>query len=185
MHSVPYASGGRGPPPWLLHSCYLRYNLSMDKQAITQHKPESSAYGYSDRFVAASLLLLKTNGWPDKRGALKNTAAALEIPYNTLSEWSRGKRRANVHGSRTRDIVKSELADMFQEGAQTLYADGMERRHELSAMQAITASAISVDKLQILTAGPSPNVQINVIASMGGAPTPWIEGEVVKSEGDI
>lgn len=134
---------------------------------------------YSDEFVAAAIVLLQANGWPEIRGAQAKTARQLDVPQNTLIGWANESNR-NVHKARTFDIVKAELAEMWSEGASILYKQGMERRDELSAMQAFTAAAISTDKMDILTRGPAVNVQVNVIGSVGEAVTPWVDAEAVQ-----
>jgi transposase-like protein len=130
---------------------------------------------YSDEFVAAALAMLRMND-----GNVAKTSKRLDVPYSTLRQWMKeGVRRSQP--TRTLEQIKSELSAMYQTGARKLYEAGMDRSDELSAMQAITASAISTDKFLALS-GNEVNVNVRVLGAIANIDTPWQDDD--DGEGD-
>ena len=136
---------------------------------------------YSDEFVAAALVLMEVNGYPE-RGAIAKTSKAMGVPTNTLMSWQTEQAR-NKHETRSFESIRSSLAHMWEGSAGKLHGSAIERMGEMSAFQQLTGAAIATDKLDNLTRGPQVRIDVRVNANMGDISTPWVVAdEVVDAE---
>lgn len=150
-----------------------------------------SARRYSDRFVAAALVLLEVNGYPLVFGALGKTASALKVSGNTIKVWYDAKIREDDHRAESRDALKDEIIDLISGGAFTLFQEGLAEREDMPAYKKIIAGAVLTDKLAVLTGGTTQNVRVSIHHTLETTRPPWaletepIAGEVVEGEARI
>ncbi len=115
---------------------------------------------YTDDQRAAAILMLESEGWPERKGALQRVADYLEIPAVTISRWARGKQNpppdqlvARKRLNLKREI-RNELLAIFPELAKA--------RPDASYRDLGTIAAILIDKLQLLENKPTERVAHDV-----------------------
>lgn len=107
---------------------------------------------YSDTEIGHALAVLKSNG-----GNILRTSRELDIPRQTLTEWSAHKRRDSPE---VREIQRQKEATIldayaFIERACLKHAGKAEVIAEMSGLEAIKGAAIARDKQQIISGQPT------------------------------
>lgn len=103
---------------------------------------------YDDKFRASAVVMLEAAGYPDKPGALTQTAKHLGVPAMTLSRWFKAKNNPPPNELVTEkrleliDLVKNELDAIFRAMPAV--------RGEASYRDLGTVAGILADKKQLL-----------------------------------
>ena len=115
---------------------------------------------YSDAFKASAVLQVTAEGYPENPYAMKQTAAAFNIPVNTLKRWL-----TDSHGAPPHEIVqqqKTELSERLEQLAHKLldHAAKDEVIHKMTGQQAVTSVAIAIDKMRLLNNLPTEIIAV-------------------------
>lgn len=103
---------------------------------------------YSDEFRASAVLMLRSSGYPERRGALMETANHLGISHQILGRWYR--RDSNPPAQKIVQIKMADIVEMLKtELARAIQAmpDALPDADYLDIGKVI---GIVVDKLQLL-----------------------------------
>lgn len=124
---------------------------------------------YDDKFRASAVLMLEAAGYPDKSGALTATAKHLSVPASTLAGWF--KNEHNPPPTEVREEKRIELRDVLRKeiGLALSAAEGV--RETASYKDLITAAAILIDKLQLITGQPTANERSSITIERTGLST--------------
>jgi transposase-like protein len=112
---------------------------------------------YSDEFRASAIVMLESQGYPDKAGAIAQVAAHLKMPVRTLRRWYKGHSNpapANLVLQKKidfLDVIETELAGIFEEMP--------EARADADYRTLATAAGILFDKRQLLLGKPTEHIQ--------------------------
>ncbi len=104
--------------------------------------------------------MLEAQGYPDRQGALMSVANKLHVPHATLSRWAR-----NIQNPPPPDMVHEKRIDLVAELTELLGLTLKAAKgavDEASYKELATAIGIYVDKLQLLSGGPTERQEINV-----------------------
>jgi transposase-like protein len=115
---------------------------------------------YSDEFRSSAVLMLEAAGYPEKQGALMMVANHLSMPHATLSRWAR-----NIQNPPPPDMVHEKRIDLVAELTELLGLTLKAAKgavDEASYKELATAIGIYVDKLQLLSGGPTERQEVNV-----------------------
>ena len=108
-------------------------------------------------------------GWPDKKGALTSTANHLNIWPMTLLRWLTGESNPpsnNLVTKKTQSLVESIEDEMWAIIGQMAFT-----REGATYQQLGTVFGIMFDKMQLLTGGPTENINQRVmVLNFGDAP---------------
>jgi hypothetical protein len=112
---------------------------------------------YDDKFRASAVVMLEGAGYPDRKGALHKVAVHLGVPDRTISRWFR--KENNVAPDDLVTEKRGELLDGLRDLAyELLTAINTDiRDNGVDAVRAATALGIVIDKIQLLTGGPTEN----------------------------
>ena len=105
--------------------------------------------------------MLEAAGYPDQKGALVAVAKNVKIPYQTLSRWARGVQNPAPH-----QVVhekKVTLIDLLESEIRAIYAEMPNARSDASYRDLGTVNGILHDKLQLLTGGPTANINQQIL----------------------
>lgn len=124
-----------------------------------RYAPSGKRRRYTDDERGMAVAMLQANGYPDVVGSLQRTANSTGIPVPTLLDWHTGNRWVD---SEVREENKRTLSQMYREIAEkyaerTLAEDNIQRAN---GRDAITVSAIAVDKMRLLEGLPTQIVSI-------------------------
>lgn len=118
---------------------------------------------YDQEFVEKAIVLLEANGYPDRRGALKETAIEVGLPNSTgtLARWYYGQDRLDV----TEEMIQGqriELKTIIEEQVYAI-ADRMPIALETTknARDVAVAFGIMFDKLRLITGESTANISIH------------------------
>ena len=112
---------------------------------------------YSDEFRATAVLMLESQGYPDRDGSLSAVAKHLGLPLSTLRGWFIKTR--NPEPAQVRNIKKAEIVDLIREEIRSAL-DAFENTREFASYRDIgTVFGILVDKLQLLEGKPTARVE--------------------------
>lgn len=112
---------------------------------------------YDDKFRASAVVMLEAAGYPDKKGALEQTAKHLAVPNTTLHGWFNATR--NPPPTELRTEKRGEIADIIRAEIYAAFSAAPDARPEASYRDLITGAAILVDKLQLLEGKPTGIVE--------------------------
>lgn len=131
---------------------------------------------YTDEERASAVVMLQSQGYPDKPGALSTVARYLSIPTSTLAGWYTGIN--NPPPSELVEQKKADLAQLFEQAAYKMVAHATKDTviEDMTGQQAMTSAGIAVDKMRLLRGLPTEIVQIlpevvAAIESMGQSPS--------------
>lgn len=113
---------------------------------------------YTDEFRANSVIMLEMSGYPDKPGALMETAKYLKIPHATLSRWYNGKR--NPPPSEMVQIKKETIVDLLKSEIGAALKEMINARQDADYKELATAIGIMIDKMQLLDGKPTDRAEI-------------------------
>lgn len=116
---------------------------------------------YTDEFRASAVLMLQAAGYPDVEGALVRVARELKIPHQTLSRWGRAKQNPPPH-----DLVRDKKIDFVQvieTELNAIFGEMPDARPDASYQQLGTVAGILFDKRQLLTGGPTENINMHAL----------------------
>jgi transposase-like protein len=113
---------------------------------------------YSDEFRANAVVLLESSGYPEQVGALTRVADHLKMPYQTLSRWYNAKN--NPPPPELVQVKRKELIDIIRDEVYKAIGAADGARDEASYRDLITAAAIMVDKLQLLTGKATERTEV-------------------------
>lgn len=113
---------------------------------------------YSDEFRANSIIMLEASGYPDRPGALMETAKYLKIPHATLSRWANGKR--NPPPPEMVQIKKEEIIAMLKGEIRGALEEMPKARQDADYKELATSVGIMVDKMQLLDGEPTARTEI-------------------------
>lgn len=113
---------------------------------------------YTDEFRANSVIMLQASGYPDRPGALVETAKYLKIPHATLSRWYNGKR--NAPPSEMVQIKKQDLVKLLLGEVGAALVEMGSARPSADYKELATAIGIMVDKMQLLDGEPTARTEV-------------------------
>lgn len=113
---------------------------------------------YTDEFRANSIIMLEMSGYPDKPGALMETAKYLKIPHATLSRWYNGKR--NPPPSEMVQIKKEEIVALLKGEIGAALKEMGQARRDADYKELATSIGIMVDKMQLLDGEPTARTEV-------------------------
>lgn len=115
----------------------------------------SKRKNYTDKERADCVVFLESLGWPEEVGALHRASKHLGVPYNSLRGWAMKK-----HNPPPEDIIaeaRVELRTAIENELDKAFKHMNAVRDEASYRDAAWAAAVLIDKLQLLTGGPTEN----------------------------
>ena len=113
---------------------------------------------YDDKFRSSAIVLLEADGYPDNKGALTRVARHLGVPYQTLSRWAR-----EINNPAPLQLVQEkrrELIEIIRDEVYAALGSANNARDDASYRDLITAAAIMVDKLQLLTGKATERTEV-------------------------
>lgn len=113
---------------------------------------------YTDEFRANSIIMLEMSGYPDKPGALMETAKYLKVPHATLSRWYNGKR--NPPPSEMVQIKKEEIVALLKGEIGAALKEMGQARKDADYKELATSIGIMVDKMQLLDGEPTARTEV-------------------------
>lgn len=124
-----------------------------------RYAPSGKRRRYTDDERGMAIAMLQANGYPDVPGSLQHTANSTGIPVPTLLDWHTGNRwvdsEVQAENKRSLSAMYREIAEKYAE--RTLADDNIQRAN---GRDAITVSAIAVDKMRLLEGLPTQIVSI-------------------------
>lgn len=114
---------------------------------------------YDDKFRASAVVMLEAAGYPDRKGALEQTAKHLHVPNTTIHGWFNAIH--NPPPSDVRTEKRGEIADIIRSEIYAALEEAPNARPEASYRDLITGAAILVDKLQLLEGKPTEIVELD------------------------
>ena len=104
--------------------------------------------------------MLQAAGYPKQKGALVAVAKNVKVPHQTLSRWARGVQNPAPH--QMVQEKKIELIDLIENELRAIYATMPKERDHASYRELGVVGGILHDKYQLLTGGPTENVNQNI-----------------------
>jgi transposase-like protein len=108
---------------------------------------------YDDEFRSSAIVILEGSGYPDKKGALQTVSQNLDVPESTLRGWYSSYR--NPPPAKLRDEKKVDFTECIQSELQNIFQQMSKKRPDASYKDLVTGAGILIDKLQILSGGPT------------------------------
>ena len=115
---------------------------------------------YTDEFRASAVLMLASQGWPDRKGSLTKVANHLSIHPRTLSRWANGENNPPPD-----KVVNSKKRDMLSEieSLQYLILGEMHNAVEDAPLnQLATSYGILTDKHRLLSGESTDNNAVKI-----------------------
>lgn len=103
---------------------------------------------YSDEFRAGAVLMLRAAGYPERRGALMETANHLGISHQILGRWFR--RDQNPPPQKSVQIKMSDIVEMLKNEVVAALGELPNARPDADYLDIGKVMGIMVDKLQLL-----------------------------------
>jgi len=97
--------------------------------------------------------MLQAAGYPEKKGSLERVSDHLGVPRSTLSGWANGKH--NPPPSELRLEKKEDLQQFIIRELSCIFGEMDDARKDASYRDLSTAAGILIDKIQLLTGGPT------------------------------
>lgn len=113
---------------------------------------------YTDEFRANSVIMLEASGYPERPGALVETAKYLKIPHATLSRWANGKR--NPPPPEMVQIKKQDLIKLLLGEVGAALVEMGSARPSADYKELATAIGIMIDKMQLLDGEPTARTEV-------------------------
>ena len=115
---------------------------------------------YTDEERASLVVMLESEGYPGKLGALTKVSEYSKVPKRTLRRWFKGE-----NGKPPDKVVrlkKEDLADKFEGIAYAMldHAGGNDIIEEMQGKDAVMSAAIATDKMRLLRGLPTEIVEI-------------------------
>ena len=120
---------------------------------------------YDDKFRASAVVMLEAAGYPDKEGALTQTANHLGVPLNTLKGWFTANR--NPPPAKLRNEKKTELKDLLRNELDHIFNAMPSARPDASYRDLGTVAGILFDKLQLLEGKPTLIIELTQLLKDG------------------
>jgi len=120
---------------------------------------------YDDKFRASAVVMLEAAGYPDKKGALEQTAKACKAPESTLRGWY--SEAHNPPPAKLRAEKRLELTDLLKNELGSIFKAMPNARPDASYRDLGTVAAIFIDKLQLLEGKPTWIVEITNLLKDG------------------
>lgn len=132
-------------------------------------KRKASTFTDEERADAVALLIMQ--GWPDKEGALTHVARHLNIWPNTLRRWATGE--SNPPPTKIVNEKKRDMGEAVRDMMWIILKQMGLTIEDASFQQLATAYGIMFDKYQLLTGGPTENINNRVLVlDFGDSPSP-------------
>jgi len=109
--------------------------------------------------------MLEAAGYPDKKGALEQTAKHLGMPATTLHGWYNATR--NPPPTEVRSEKKTELKDLLRNEIDYIFGAMPNARPDASYRDLGTVAGILFDKLQLLEGKPTLIVELTNLLKEG------------------
>jgi transposase-like protein len=126
---------------------------------------------YDDKFRASTVVMLQSEGYPHKPGALTYVAKHVGVPAMTISRWFKASNNPPPHELVTEK--KEELADVFERVAYKYlrHAESEDVIDAVAGNAAVVTAATAVDKMRLLRGLPTEIVQVlpGLVAAMQDA----------------
>lgn len=116
---------------------------------------------YTDDFRANAVLMLEAAGYPNTEGALTSVARHLKVPHQTLSRWGRGTN--NPPPPLLVQEKKASLVELLETELEAIFKEMGKARQDATYQQLGTVAGIFFDKRQLLTGGPTENVDMRSV----------------------
>lgn len=120
--------------------------------------PMTSKRRYTDQQRADLVVMLLSEGYPDKKGALQKVADYSKVPAATLHRWFREKN--NPPPSKLVSEKAFDLKQALQEELQAILDTMPEAREEASYGDLSRALGIVTDKLLLLDKQPTERIAV-------------------------
>lgn len=131
---------------------------------------------YSDEERASLIVMLQSEGYPVKPGALKKVAAYAQVHENVLRRWWQGKFNPPPTTSVARK--KIDLSKALREELAGIFGQMALKREEATYRDLTIAAGIMVEKLQLVEGKPTQNVNLEMKAYTGFTPDDWDKSEI-------
>ena len=140
-------------------------------------KRKASTFTDEERADAVALLIMQ--GWPEKKGALTSVANHLNIWPRTLSRWAKGE--SNPPPDKIVTNKKSSIVDLIEHEMRAIFGAMGASRDDATYQQLGTVFGILTDKRQLLTGGPTENINQRVLVlDFGDSPNGNGNGRAVS-----
>jgi hypothetical protein len=107
------------------------------------------------------MAFLQAAGYPDTPGASARVSERFRIPRRTIERWAKGERTgAPQH---IIQVKRAELRDMLREEATEILVEMAGKREEAGYRDLAIALGIIVDKLQLLSGGPTDSSTSRIV----------------------
>lgn len=104
---------------------------------------------YNDDFRAGLVAMLRSQGWPEQKGALTRVAQYGGVPATTLRRWALGIQ--NPPPVETVNEKTFDLANAIREELTAIFGELPSARPDADYRALVTAAGILIDKLQLLS----------------------------------
>lgn len=115
---------------------------------------------YTDDFRASVVLMLKAAGYPDKKGSLTQVANRVKAPARTISRWY--KKENNPPPDILVKEKSGEMVDRLDHIGRLLLDEMESAIPDAPLRELATAYGITFDKHQLLTGGPTDNMNQSI-----------------------
>ena len=119
---------------------------------------------YTDEFRASAVLMLEAAGYTGngkgRKGALARVSGNVKVPVSTLRSWYIGIH--NPPPTKVSTRKKLDLIEAISIELDSILDEMNIKRRDASYGQLATAFGIMTDKRQILTGGPTENINQNI-----------------------
>lgn len=113
---------------------------------------------YTDEFRANSVIMLKASGYPERTGALNETAKYLKVPHTTLRRWFQGE--SNPPPAEIVQIKKEEIIALLKGEIGAALKEMGQARADADYKELATSIGIMVDKMQLLDGEPTARTEV-------------------------
>lgn len=140
---------------------------------------------FTDEQRAEAVVLLRSHGYPERKGALALAAKELDIDAVVLRRWALG-----IQNPPPDHVVREKTGDTVAKLQQVvdIYLDrAIATADKTSGAQAMTTAAIAMDKLRLLQGLPTQIVSVlpdflGALRAMGIEPDEFIQRTIAKAE---
>lgn len=115
---------------------------------------------YDDQFRASAVVMLESQGYPDRKGALTHVANHLGIPARTLSRWF--NKEQNPPPDQLVREKRGELVDLIDDEIARAFDAMNAVREDASYRDLVIGAATLIDKKQLLTGGATERTEARI-----------------------
>lgn len=108
---------------------------------------------YTDDYRASAVVMLRSEGYPEQKGALTRISRYLKVPHSTLLRWYHAK--SNPPPSEIVQIKKEQIIELLLGEAYGALKEMKDARLDADYRELATAAAILIDKWQLLEGKPT------------------------------